>query len=124
MPEHDKRNYRRIPARLIANFRKSGEEACSTRDISLGGVFIETHTEFAAGERVEFDLNLPGEQGNNSSRVSIVGTVRWSQKGLPRGIGVEIDQIEVSDLQNLQTYIRKRARESGTLADEDSGEIS
>lgn len=106
--DEDRRKFRRIPARLIAHFRKGKEvkESGQTKNISLGGVFIETHMTFQIGDAVSFDLRLPVEKRDASAKVSIDGVVRWVRKD-PGGVGVEIQRMAVSDRRRMNSYIRE-----------------
>ncbi len=111
LPHDDRREYRRIPARLIAHFRKRAEVVGVTSNVSLGGVFIETHMTFSVGESVSFDLHLVSEKKSATTKVAIDGVVRWVGKG-PNGIGVEIVRMEVNDRTRMNAYIRERPNSS------------
>ena len=66
------------------------------RDISLGGVFIETRVPFEVGRLVEFQFSVPGV----STLVSARGMVRWtndgSERDSPVGMGIEFLELRTS----------------------------
>jgi len=113
LPDDDRREYRRIPARLIAHFRKGADAVGVTSNVSLGGVFIETHMTFAVGEPVSFDLHLVSEKKSATTKVAINGVVRWLGKA-PNGVGVEIVRMEVNDRTRMNAYIRERPHTTRT----------
>jgi c-di-GMP-binding flagellar brake protein YcgR len=78
-----RRGYFRKPLELPVTYAV-GERAFrnSTKDISLGGVFISTRTPFQAGQRIR--MVFRNEDSNNS--VKILGRVA---RVTPKGIGVE-----------------------------------
>jgi type IV pilus assembly protein PilZ len=56
--------------------------AARCRDVSLGGMFIETASALAYGARVRVFVQLPGLKGESA----IDAVVRWSN---PSGMGVQ-----------------------------------
>lgn len=72
----DKRKSPRAPFAVPVTFVSkdgSGSIEGRTRDISLGGVFIETGAPAAFGTHVVLHLVLPGQ----TTRSSLPGVVRW-----------------------------------------------
>ena len=108
----ERRRYKRIPARLVAHFRRGSEPAhqAITQNISLGGVFIETHIEFAIGDPVEFDLHLPTEKNNDSVKIAVRGRVCWRQQRPIPGIGVDMQSITSKNRRHVTRYIRRHER--------------
>lgn len=107
--EEEKRKYRRVPANLIAHFRKIEPEEGTVNDVSMGGMFIQTHNmAFEAGQMVQFDVQLPNEK----DRLNITGIIRWTQPIEPMGIGVEIRKISATDKARLKGFADKLKRHS------------
>lgn len=108
----EKRKHPRLSTDLVTRLRLSRisrqAEASLLRrikDISLGGVFIETDAPFPLGTIVEFEFELPVL----AHRIQAKGIVRWSSAGGGdagrRGIGVEFLSIAVRDAEAIVNYI-------------------
>ena len=74
-----------------------------TKNISQGGIFIETPMACQKGEMVEFDLIMP----KRSEKVSIRGIVRWCQRADPQGMGIEIFKMSVDSKRRLSQCLRE-----------------
>lgn len=108
----DKRKFKRLPANLVTCIRmqqvsEQARKAFLTRisDISVGGVFIETHSPFPVGTLVEFDFELPGL----NQKVHAQGIVRWSCderiQDRQAGMGIEFLKVSVSETQAIHAYV-------------------
>lgn len=106
--DDDRRNYKRVPAQLIAHFRKAPEgkdvDAKAT-NVSQGGVFIETRIVLEEGDTVQFDMIIPQEKGRVGVRVSIVGEVRWRHVKEPMGVGVRILEMTTKDKMTMKRFM-------------------
>lgn len=103
MGDADKRKFKRLSTSWIVRIR-TRKPSDSTRirlderirNVSMGGVFIETRYPFKLGSLVEFDFNMPG----SSDLVHAKGLVKWTNDGslrdLPVGMGIEF--VEVSSV--------------------------
>ena len=95
----EQRRYPRMPLEVIASLRRvdGGKFDLPTeaiaKDISRGGVFIETDDRFEIGSFVGFDVRLHEDEEVSS----IIGLVRWRNQRPPEGIGVEIVMVEQTD---------------------------
>jgi uncharacterized protein (TIGR02266 family) len=97
----EQHRYRRISTNWIVRIR-SRTPLESTRlrlderirNVSLGGVFIETRYPFPVGAMVEFEFQLPGHAATYQAK----GIVRWANDGtIPdQAIGMGIEFIEVA----------------------------
>lgn len=109
----ERRRYKRITTNLIARIRQSGRaeesELNTIKDVSLGGVFIETLAPFPVGTIIEFDFVIPGLNRMVSAR----GVVRWSNDGvkanLPRGMGVEFLEVSKTGQDAIETFVEKES---------------
>lgn len=79
----DHRQYPRKSLQSQVTFQLEGgpQVEASCRDISLGGMFIETDSPAPFGAAITVYLPLPGMHG-----AAIRGTVRWTK---PDGMGVQ-----------------------------------
>ncbi|MEW5693858.1 MAG: PilZ domain-containing protein [Candidatus Hydrogenedentota bacterium] len=110
MDGRDQRKFKRIPTHLLANLKKTTtQESQITKEIiikniSAGGVFIETMVPFSVGELVTFDLYLPGDR----YKLKIVGVVRWKRiDSLPYGIGVQFVKVATEDKNKITKFIEQ-----------------
>ncbi len=108
----EKRRFKRLPSNLVTRIRmqQASEQArrailTRIRDISVGGVFIETHSPFPVGTLVEFDFELPGIP----QKVHVNGIVRWScedqREGRGIGMGIEFLKVAVQATQAIREYV-------------------
>ena len=81
---HDKRAHSRIPLSVDVACEVSGGKAIigRTRDISIGGMFIESETPVSFGTEVNIVLRLPGAKTD----LRLPAVIRWLNPG---GFGVQ-----------------------------------
>lgn len=90
-----------------------------TRDISVGGLFIESPIGIAVGTEVGVKLRIGGEPYVLSCRVA------WRQldeAGNSSGFGVEFLRLPLATRRSIQAYMRKRAPEVIELGEPPEGE--
>jgi len=80
----DKRQHPRKNIESVVSFQVGGGDRTEARcrDVSLGGMFIETSSPPPYGTLVRVFMRLPGLRGE----VTIEAIVRWSK---PDGVGVQ-----------------------------------
>ena len=80
----ENRQHPRKPIKLTVSFTSpnGARSEASCRDISLGGMFIETASPSAYGEEIVVHLVLPGLL----SGADVRSIVRWTQKGVGMGV--------------------------------------
>jgi hypothetical protein len=76
-----------------------GAEATG-RDISLGGMFVETDIPCRFGERVIVRLTLPA----GKCQMDLAGVVRWT---CPDGIGVQFGRLGARDTHEIAEFTTK-----------------
>jgi hypothetical protein len=81
---HDKRSHPRVPLRADVTCEVSGGASIlgSAKDISVGGMYIESGTAVSFGTEVSIVVRLP----NTKADVRLPGTIRWLKPG---GFGVQ-----------------------------------
>jgi hypothetical protein len=91
----EKRNHSRTPLRVAAlcEPRDGQSFPATTRDISIGGMFLESETTLGFNTEIVIVLRLPGSK--QDSRLS--GVVRWNKPG---GFGVQFSGLGV-----LETHL-------------------
>jgi type IV pilus assembly protein PilZ len=80
------RRYQRAPLDCVVEFvPKGGKELVAGRakDISVGGMFVETEVPLAFGVELVVHVTLPGQK----SQFALPAVVRWSRVG--EGMGVQ-----------------------------------
>lgn len=113
------RIYVRIPAQLQVGVRERAREATIwflSRDLSLGGVFLESDLLLEPGTRLWLRFRV-GDQPEAEVRGAIVWA-RAEAEGPeePAGMGVAFDEMPVTVMDALSGLIR---REAGRLTHED-----
>ena len=81
---HDKRSHPRVPlsAEVTCEVSGGGSIAGRAKDISVGGMYIESETEVSFGTQVSIVLRLP----NTKADSRLPGVIRWIKPG---GFGVQ-----------------------------------
>ena len=81
----------------------SGTHAAVTRNIGVGGAFIETPTPERPGTSLTLHLAVP----TTHSPIQVAAEVRWVSPGRdehPSGMGVKFQPLEVEELLSLNEY--------------------
>lgn len=81
---------------------ETGELTGATRNISLGGVFVEAEQRFPFGARVSVRFNVPTQE----EAVEVEGHVRWTEteEGVQRGFGIQFDGLRARDVWALNKF--------------------
>jgi uncharacterized protein (TIGR02266 family) len=108
------RKSERHDRKLEIGFTHEGTEyQGSSRNISLGGVFIEYDGPTVAyGAKVRLRFNLPSQ----SEPIQVSGEVRWSEPAKPGehgGIGVRFEGLRARDVWALNKFLEEPAKEPG-----------
>lgn len=105
----ERRRFKRLPTSLIARIQPRRATQAETlqmqvRNVSTGGLFIDTLYPFPVGSLVEIDFNLPGDKGQVHAKC----VVRWTQsEGDVRGMGVEFMEVSTASRSVIQGYIQE-----------------
>ena len=105
----EQRRYARAPIDRPATFSVKGKPAQENglvRDISVGGMFIETLTPAAFGAEVIVHLTLPGSE----APCALPGVVRWVRDG---GMGVQFGLLGAVETHVITEIGRKHAESAG-----------
>jgi uncharacterized protein (TIGR02266 family) len=100
--EH-RRSDRRYERRVAIDVLHEGATfGAHTRNISLGGVFIETESTLPFGARVSLKFRVTTQ----NEVVEVEGQVRWleMEEGQPRGIGIRFDGLRARDVWALNKF--------------------
>jgi type IV pilus assembly protein PilZ len=85
----DLRRYARVPLTVDVQFSKKGSTDLlpgKSRDLSLGGMFIETYAPLAFKSELVVHVHLPGEKGP----FTLPAVVRWTSA---EGMGVQFGNL-------------------------------
>ena len=112
MEGHEKRRFKRLAAHWVTKIRKITltesirERLDRIKNVSLGGVFVDTAMPFEIGAIVALEFSIPGV----TERVQSRGVVRWSNdgraKGQPIGMGVEFLEVTARAKDALDEFFR------------------
>ena len=98
MAEGERRDEDRLSIPLEARWEGlSGKYAARTSDLGLGGCYIETLAQVAAGEEIHFELQLP-----TGFWMPLHGTIVYHQPTL--GFGVRFDHLTLME-RNMLTRL-------------------
>jgi uncharacterized protein (TIGR02266 family) len=78
-------------------------------NMSVGGVFIATHQLKPVGDRVEFNVHLPGLPQPIRGK----GEVRWirvfsEQSNVPPGMGIKFDTLDAEAVHSIEQFLAQR----------------
>jgi uncharacterized protein (TIGR02266 family) len=107
--EH-RRSDRRYERRVPIEFGHDGTSFnAATRNISLGGVFIETDQTLPFGARIAMKFHIPTQ----TEIIEVEGQVRWleMEEGRLRGIGVRFEGLRARDVWALNKFFEKPLEE-------------
>ncbi|MCA1665321.1 MAG: PilZ domain-containing protein [Myxococcales bacterium] len=102
----DRRYDRRVPI----DFAHEGSSYSSqTRNISLGGVFLETEETLPFGAKVSLRFKVPTQ----AETIEVEGQVRWLEMddGRLRGLGVRFEGLRARDVWALNKFFEKPLEE-------------
>ena len=102
----DLRRTPRVPLQAAVEFSSESDDVPvrvegMARDMSLGGMFIETDAPCVEGERIVIHLTLPKAQ----RAMSLPAIVRWTSKD---GMGVQFGLLGARDTHDITTFVAGR----------------
>jgi uncharacterized protein (TIGR02266 family) len=103
--EH-RRSDRRYERRVAIDFSYEGASyRGTTRNISLGGVFIESEQTLPFGARIVMKFRVPTQ----AQPIEVDGQVRWLEleEGRLRGIGVRFEGLRARDVWALNKFFEQ-----------------
>jgi acetylornithine/succinyldiaminopimelate/putrescine aminotransferase len=105
----ENRRYKRLKTNLITRVRKSAKKGeiltSKIRDISSGGVFIESSYPYPIGSVIEVDFRLSA----TGLEIHALGVVRWVKKKLSVfGMGVEFIEVSTEHKTHIFNFIKKK----------------
>jgi len=99
------REFPRLDCYLLVDFAADGKAYRGIiRDISAGGVFIETNEQFKPGQNLALCYTLPEPEPNASLPLKVKGRVT---RVFPNGIGVQYDSITHYQQDIINTLIQR-----------------
>ncbi|OHB69743.1 MAG: hypothetical protein A2W23_02260 [Planctomycetes bacterium RBG_16_43_13] len=108
----EKRRFKRLGTNWVAKIREKKlsdttiERMASVRNISTGGVFIETSMPFPLETYLEMEFAAPGYPEN----ITVLGVVKWSNEGKiasgqPIGMGIEFLEVSTKNKSIISQYV-------------------
>jgi uncharacterized protein (TIGR02266 family) len=83
------------------------------REVSVGGVFVQTDAPIPEGAHVTLRLELPGERGMTVLG-RVVRTVRGGVLAAP-GMGIRFLDLLPSQVRSISSYVERRALPQGAF---------
>jgi len=108
----ERREHPRVLMRALVDYESQDTFLYDySRDLSEGGLFIQTDKPLAIGEVITLKFTLP----NVDKVFEIAGIVRWtnpdSVEGLLKGMGVEFKDVCESDKKLIEDYVKEMDKE-------------
>lgn len=104
----------RVPSQLKVTYGAHGENAATARNLSEGGLFVETETLLSPGTPVVLRI----DPGDGSPPLDLEGIVVWqrdlSNRDGPAGFGVAFRRVEPDVLPGLVRLVERALREALT----------
>lgn len=102
--ERDKRAHARVPARVKVTFERGGATTeARSRDLSLGGMFLEGEHALSFGDELQLTLHLPAL----SAPVTVRATVRWVK---PDGVGLAFGALRAAETWAINALLAEHPR--------------
>lgn len=100
----EKRAHERVPARLRVVYEHDGARTeVRSRDLSLGGMFLETARPLPFGTELRVELSLPAL----ANPAVIRGVVRWVKSD---GMGLAFGPLRAAETWAINQLVAERAR--------------
>lgn len=101
----------RVPTHLKVRYGGDAEEVASSRNLSEGGLFVETTRPVARGT----PLRLAIDPGDGSDPIAVDATVVWSRelatRDGPAGFGVAFRDLEAEEYAALGRLVERRLQQ-------------
>lgn len=116
MEEKEKRAHKRLEVKEIEVEYTTGDKFVKdfVKNISLGGMFIETMKPLAPGTIIKLKFIIPGQK----VPINLKGEVRWTsypkdvlRRTHPPGMGIKFIDLTERKLSSLRNFIEKLSRE-------------
>ena len=113
--DQEKRSYPRVPAELVAELRAvpmgnhRDDLPAAVKDVSAGGVFVETPMVLSPGSLVILKLSIPDEERPRT----VMGLVRWRREAAPRGVGVQFVALTPAPMPEVLRSVKEGAPSIG-----------
>ena len=110
MSSPSKRRYPRIPLTLEMRCpNRTKPFTFVTRDLSAGGVFIQSQSVFPLGEKIDLSCKLPYAHGDLLLKGRVVRHSQEQETGIIDGMAVEFENLSDTDRRALTQYIDSTA---------------
>jgi len=113
MSEEDRRKGTRVPAEVKVDYRTVGSFITDySKDLSQGGIFVQTSLPLAVDQRVRLRITLPGRE----LPFALDGVVRWvrsPQDSESPGMGVEFEEFDEATREALRRFVESLNGERG-----------
>ena len=103
--ETERREFKRVAARIEVRFEQAGQAAKALRafslNVSLGGLCLRTRKQYAVGEILRLTMKIASED------FILEGAVAWTRDG---AIGVRFQNVSDHDRQRLGSLLQSFSR--------------
>lgn len=114
----DKRKFKRLNTTWLVRMKQKSasdvqeltnkDKEAQTKNVGLGGIFVDTNMPFPLGTYLEMDLSIPGYP----EALTVIGIVKWANasRGLegPVGMGVEFLEVSTKNKSIIEHFVEIR----------------
>ena len=103
----ERRITRRIPARVLVEYETVEDFLIDyTANMSIGGMFIQTHTPLPVGTRFRLRFRIPGRPHPVETEAEVCWVLRGEKGGVWQpGMGVRFDELSNEDHEAVQRLL-------------------
>ena len=106
--KNEKRAHTRVPLMVKVMEPETGkEEQCFSREISVGGIFLETTKSYPIGKSLRLLFHIPGTDREVLVMGSVARVVGAGEKNHAQGVGVSFVDMDGASEELIQDYVKK-----------------
>jgi len=107
----------RVDSEVRVRVSRSQSSAwCTARDLSRGGIFIESHGKLPLNTEVNLDFRLPNHNASLRPSARVIWTGRHPTTGMP-GMGLRFVSMDRKSTDRIDEYVHERGpREIATAS--------
>ena len=104
----EKRSHPRVPMMVKVVDQETGEaKDYFSREISCGGIFIESHNPYKAGKKVTLEFQVPGTESRLKVSAKVIHVVSESKKDRVAGFGLRFLDMDGYSEKTIADYVEK-----------------
>ncbi len=113
----EKRQHRRVTMVTKVTLQKSGtDQYYYSRDISRGGLFLETKRPYESGTRLYLHFTLPGREHPVEAEGEVVRTVKYDRDtpNIIPGMGIVFNEVSPESISAIISFLEESNEQGDT----------